>query len=116
MPRTRKVKLDPADLDQTVCNEVWTREHAVYCPISWCEGNKHRHTPCGDGLGNFVGVHVARIRYVKRFQAIERRRVEKLREMGVEHPEQASAFMRIHQDNVDGFNVPGRKGRRKLAV
>ncbi len=101
-------------LDQSIDEDRWVKENPVYCPVPWCNAHKMRRFRCGDAEGDFVGIHVARMAYVGRFTAIEKRRAKDFREGGVTNPELSAGMVRMLQDWVDVGLLPGRKGRRKV--
>lgn len=50
-----------SELDMTVHEDSWVKEHPVYCPVQWCRAHKLRSVRCGDRDGDYVGIHVARM-------------------------------------------------------
>jgi len=101
-------------MDLDTDEDGWVKDHPVYCPVTWCNAHKVRTLRCGDSDGDYEGIHIARIKYVKRFNAAHGRRVEELRAMGLEKPELLAGFERLRQDSVDFGFLPGIKGKRRL--
>ena len=102
------------DLNMTVDEHSWLREHAVYCPIPWCHAHKLRHVRCGDADGDYEGIHVGRIRAVNRDAKQAAREINALVEMGCEDPGLSLGILRMMQDAIDQGTLKGRRGRRKL--
>lgn len=103
------------DLDMTVDEESWIKEHPVYCPAPWCNANKLRRARCGDVGGEYEGIHKCRIAYAASEAARVRKQLASLRRMGTREPENMLGMLRLMQDAVDTGLLPtGRRGRRRL--
>ena len=105
-----------SDLDQGIDESGWLQEHPVYCPVTWCTAHKFRFDRCGDGDGPYVGIHEARIAYVRQAAALDVRQVRMLMASGLAEAEamQAYGVLRLLQDAVDRGDLVGRQGRRRL--
>lgn len=108
-----------SDLDMTVDEESWIKEHPVYCPVPWCSAHALRRARCGDVDGNYEGLHIARIEYARGEAARVKQQLRSIQKMGVKDPETMFGLLRIVQDAVDTGLVPlqkgMRRGRRKIA-
>jgi hypothetical protein len=103
-----------ADLDQTIDDVGWVKENPVYCPIPWCAAHKLRTARCGDADGDYWGLHVARIEYVKTAAANDKRLVRFFEKLGSRDPAFDAAIHRTIQDSIDMGLTQGRRGRRRL--
>lgn len=99
------------DLDQTMDEEAWIREHPVYCTIPYCRAHKLRFDRCGDKDGPYEGIHVGRIRSVKRNQKRMERRLTMYEEMGYskEQAERAVWLSMFFQQAIDTGAMTGKK-------
>lgn len=108
-----------SDLDMTVDEESWIKEHPVYCPVSWCSAHNLRHARCGDVDGPYEGLHVARIQYARGESQRVKRQIANIRKMGVSNPELSFGMSQLFQEALDTGLVPLQKGlkrgRRRLA-
>lgn len=113
MPRA-SCSLD-SDLDMDVDEQIWIKEHQVYCPVPWCAAHNLRGARCGDVDGDYEGLHKARIKYAEGEAARVKAELNRLKRFGTEDPEQVLCMLHLMQSSVDLGLTPGRKGRRKLA-
>ena len=107
-----------SDLDMTVDEESWIKEHPVYCPVPWCSAHDLRHARCGDKDGDYEGLHVARIEYAQGEGKRVKQQLSSLRRMGVADPEMSLALAHMLQQSIDLGLVPMKpgmkRGRRRL--
>ena len=100
------------DLDMTIDAYSWVKEHPVYCPVPWCNAHKMRDRRCGDVDGDYIGIHVARLRYVRTWNKGIARKMQLYRELGLRNPEMIVGHDIMIQDAIDAGLLKGRRGRR----